>query len=40
MKNPSMTRILSHFEESARLANDLLGNAAFLESMELSLIHI
>ena len=34
MKNPSMTRILSHFEESARLANDLLGNAAFLESME------
>lgn len=29
-----MTRILSHFEESARLANDLLGNAAFLESME------
>ena len=34
MKNPSMTRILSHFEESARLANDLLGNSAFLESME------
>jgi D-sedoheptulose 7-phosphate isomerase len=34
MKNPSMTRILSHFEESARLANELLGNAAFLESME------
>ena len=34
MKNHSMTRILSHFEESARLANDLLGNAAFLESME------
>ena len=34
MKNPSMTRILSHFEESARLANDLLGSAAFLESME------
>lgn len=34
MKNPSMTRILSHFEESARLANDLLDNAAFLESME------
>lgn len=29
-----MTRILSHFEESARLANDLLGNSAFLESME------
>ena len=34
MKNHSMTRILSHFEESARLANELLGNAAFLESME------
>ena len=29
-----MTRILSHFEESARLANDLLGDSAFLESME------
>jgi len=29
-----MTHILSHFEESARLANDLLGDAAFLNSME------
>ena len=27
MKHPSMTRILSHFEESARLAQDLLGDA-------------
>ncbi len=28
-----MTRILSHFEESARLANDLLSDATFLDSM-------
>ena len=34
MKHPSMTRILSHFEESARLAQDLLGDATFLASME------
>ena len=34
MKHPPMTRILSHFKESARLAQDLLGDAAFLASME------
>jgi D-sedoheptulose 7-phosphate isomerase len=33
MKHPSMTRILSHFEESARLANNLLSDATFLDSM-------